>query len=132
MTAVEPRPALTASPYGAMTMVSPMMLGEEQKDQDRARFFGPGLVGCVCDGVTSSPHSTQAAERVASFAPILFEKDIRARLRTICDLLMAYRREFQATDLAMPYEMSEPMRVMLTQALREKQAARSPGNKVCA
>jgi hypothetical protein len=108
--------------YQAIKMVSPMMFGEEQKDQDRARFIGPGLVGIVCDGVTSSPRSGNAAELVTSFAPILFEGDAHERLRTVCDLLMAYREEFQTAHLAVPGDMPEAMQTMLREVLRDKQA----------
>ena len=118
---MEQKTPLTTGPYGAITVVSPMMFGEESKDQDRARWYEPGLVGCVCDGVTSSPRAAQAAEWVTSFAPILFDGDVRARLRTICKLLTAHRREFERTDLAMPHEMPESMRLMLQAALRDKQ-----------
>lgn len=108
--------------YRAAVIVSPNRFGEEQKDQDRARFSEPGLIGIVCDGVTSSPRSGNAAELVTSFAPILFEGDARERLRTICDLLMAHRHEFQATDLAVSDDVPEAMQAMLRDVLREKQA----------
>mgnify|MGYP001023303566 FL=1 len=108
--------------YRAAVIVSPNRFGEEQKDQDRARFFEPGLVGIVCDGVTSSPRSGKAAELVTSFAPILFEGNAREKLRTICDLLLAYRKEFQSTCLAVPENMPEAMQTMLRDVLREKQA----------
>jgi hypothetical protein len=105
-----------------MTVVSPMMFGEEQKDQDRARFFGPGLVGCVCDGVTSSPRSEKAAELVTSLAPTLFGGSLRERLGMVCDLLTVHRQEFQAAHVAAPQDVPEAMRTMIEEIFREKQA----------
>jgi hypothetical protein len=113
---------LPEPPYQAEVIVSPMMYGDDQKDQDRARFVAPGLVGIVCDGVTSSPHSQAAAQLVTSFAPILFQGNVRQRLRTICDLLKACREEFQMTRLTMPDDIPEAMRAMLRAVLREKRA----------
>lgn len=115
--------APTPVPYQGIGIVSPMMFGEEQKDQDRARFFGPGLVGCVCDGVSTSPRSADAADLVTSYAPILFEGDIDERLSTISDLLMAYRKEFQTMHLAVPADMPAGMQTMLREVLRQKQAS---------
>jgi hypothetical protein len=119
---VEQRTPITADPYGATTVVSPMMFGEESKDQDRARWHEPGLVACVCDGVTSSPRAAQAAELVTSFVPVLFDGDVGGKLRTICDLLVAHRREFETAALALPDETPEPMRLMLQAVFRQKQS----------
>ncbi len=109
-------------PYQGITIVSPMRFGEEQKDQDRARFFGPGQVACVCDGVTTSPHSTEAAELVTSLTPGLFQGDVHERLAMACDLLVAERRQFQTTSPSAPAHMSEAMQTMLRQVLQQKQA----------
>lgn len=119
---MEQRIVSTTGSYGALTVVSPMMFGEEPKNQDRARWYEPGLIGCVCDGVTSSPHSAQAAELVVSFAPILFEGNAHERVRTVCELLVAHRRQFQATPLALSKDTPEVMQAMLMEALRDKQA----------
>lgn len=108
--------------YQGIVIVSPNQFGEEPKDQDRARFFGPGLIGCVCDGVTSSPRSEIAAELVTSYAPILFDGSVGESLRTICDLLMAHREEFQTTQPGLPADMPEAMQAMLRGILRAKQA----------
>jgi hypothetical protein len=108
--------------YQATEIVSPNVFGEERKDQDRARFFEPGLIGVVCDGVSSSPRSSAGAELVASCAPILFARDTHEGLRMVCDLLMAHRHEFQATDLAVSDDVPEAMQAMLRNVLREKQA----------
>ena len=58
--------------YTALTVVSPMMFGDDRKDQDRALWYGPGRIACVCDGVSSSPDSGKAAELVTLMAPVLF------------------------------------------------------------
>ena len=108
--------------YQAVTIVSPNVFGEERKDQDRARFFEPGLVGIVCDGVSASPRAAAAAELVTSVAPILFARDAREGLRMVCDLLITYREEFQKARLAVSEDVSEAVQNMLRDVLREKQA----------
>ncbi len=64
----------------------------------------------------------QAAELVTSLAPMLFEGDVHKKLETICELLLAYRRQFQAMDVAVPPDMPDAMQVMAREVLREKQA----------
>jgi hypothetical protein len=86
-------PISTERGYAAIVVVSPLVHGEDKKDQDRARFFEPGQSACLCDGVTSSPDSAQAAELVTSFAPTLFQGNVAERLGVLCDLLMALRQE---------------------------------------
>jgi hypothetical protein len=109
-------------PYQGIVVISPLALGEDRKDQDRARFFEPGLVGCVCDGVTASPGAAEAAQSVTAVAPILFDGDIPSKLRMICDLLMAQRRECQMKEWTVPSDKPEGMQAMLREALRQKQA----------
>ncbi len=113
---------LSGPGYRARTIVSPNQFGEEQKDQDRARFLEPGLVGVVCDGVSSSPRAAEAAALVTSCAPILFVRGAHEGLRTVCDLLMAYREEFQKARLGVPDDVSEAVQTMLRAVLRQKQA----------
>ena len=48
-------------PYTGVVAVSPAVFVDEEKNQDRARFFGPDQVACVCDGVTTSPRAAEAA-----------------------------------------------------------------------
>jgi len=108
--------------YDALMVVSPMMFGEDGKDQDRARWYGPGQIACVCDGVSSSPCSGQAAELVVSHAPILFDGRGIDRLRTVCDLLTAWRREYQQSELAFPEGITPAMRETLQKVAKEMQA----------
>jgi len=101
-----------------------MMLGDETKDQDRARWFEPGQIACVCDGVTSSPNSAQAAEMVSSFIPVVFNGNSHDKLAVQCELLMALRGESQQSDVTpLPGNMSAAMQDMLRKVVREKQAS---------
>ena len=108
--------------YDALTIVSPMMFGEDEKDQDRARWYRHGQIACVCDGVSSSPHSDRAAEMVVSYAPVMFDGRGPDNLRTICDLLMARRREYQQSEITFPKGISPAMRDTLQKVIWEKQA----------
>jgi len=112
----------TANTYAALTIVSPMMFGEDEKDQDRARWFGPGQIACVCDGVSSSPCSDEAAELVTSYAPIMFDGNRENNLRTICNLLMARRKEYQQSEMVLPDGTSPVMQNILRKVMQEKKA----------
>jgi len=109
----------TENTYTGLVIVSPMMFGEDEKDQDRARWFGPGQIGCVCDGVTSSPNSAEAAELVTSFVPMLFEED---SLKMVCNLLMARRQEFQQSELVTPDGTTPGMQDLLKKVIQEKRS----------
>ncbi|MFC1762819.1 hypothetical protein ACFL6U_12170 [Planctomycetota bacterium] len=109
--------------YKAFTVVSPMGLGENKKDQDRARFFEPGQIACVCDGVSSSPDSAKAAELTTTFAPALFSENPHNRMEMLCDLLIAHRQECQATGkINLPQGTPEAMRPMLQKVVESKKA----------
>jgi serine/threonine protein phosphatase PrpC len=105
-----------------LTLLSEMAFGEGKKDQDRARWYGPGQVACVCDGVSSSPCSGQGAELVVSHAPVMFGGRDPDNLRTVCDLLMAWRREYEQSEITFPKGISPAMRDTLQKITREKQA----------
>ncbi len=113
----------TANTYNALTIVSAMMLGDDKKDQDRARWYGPGQVACVCDGLTSSPCSGQGAKLVTSFAPIIFDDDSEDKIQTMCNLLMALREEYQQSDLIIPDGTSPAMQDVLRKVVQEKRAS---------
>jgi len=109
--------------YKALTIVSAMVFGEEQKDQDRARWYESGQRGCVCDGVTASPNSTEAAELIASFAPVMFNNNPHDQLRILCDLLLAYREENQLShNTVLPKHIPDAMKDMLQKVVQEKWA----------
>jgi len=109
-------------PYTGVVAVSPAVFVDEEKNQDRARFFGPDQVACVCDGVTTSPRAAEAAELITSLAPALFQGNTRERMGMACDLLMSRRIQFQATCPSLAEGMSEAMQAMLRQVLRKNQA----------
>jgi len=108
--------------YTAVKVVSPMMFGDEKKDQDRARWHGPGQVACVCDGLTSSPRSDEAAEVTTNIAPGLFNGKISDRLSMLCDVLIALRKEYQQSSLVIPDETPQTMQDVLQRIVQEKRA----------
>lgn len=99
-----------------------MLFGEAEKDQDRARWYGPDQIACVCDGVTSSPQSGRAAELVTQFAPIMYDSNNKNNLQTICDLLITLRKEYQQNETVLPEIESTPMQKMLDKIMQEKKA----------
>lgn len=107
--------------YAALTVVSPMVDGDDKKDQDRARFFEPGQSACVCDGVTSSPNSAKAAELATAFCPALFHGDVSRNLEMLCDVLMTHRQESQLeNNMCVPDGTSPAMQRMLQGVLQSK------------
>ena len=108
--------------YKALTVVSPMIVGNEKKDQDRARWFEPGQIACICDGVTSSAHSAMAAQIVTTIIPSIFTEKIPERLRMLCDLLMDHRRESQDGNIRLPKDTPDAMQDFLRKVAREKLA----------
>jgi len=113
----------TARAYKALTIVSPMLLGDDKKDQDRARWSEPGQIARVCDGVSASPDSAVAAELVTTFTPALFMGDFHSRLAMLCDLLMALREESQANDtITLPDNIPKAMQDMLYRIIQRKKA----------
>ncbi len=112
----------TNDEYSAVTIVSGMIFGEAKKDQDRARWYGPDQIACVCDGVTSSPQSGRAAELVTQFAPIMYGSNNKNNLQTICDLLINLRKEYQQSEAVLPESISTSMKKMLHKIMQEKKA----------
>ena len=109
-----------SNPYTATTVVSPMMLGEEAKNQDRVRWSGPDQTACLGDGVTSSPHADKAAELAVSLAPGLFKGNTKERLSMLCDLLTTRRQESLQEDITIPEHIPKAMRSMLQKAIQSK------------
>lgn len=108
-------------PYSADVVVSPATFSGEHKDQDRARFSEPGQMAFLCDGVTSSPNSTEAAELGTSLGPILFKDTNSHRLDILCDLLKTRRQECQQSEpIILSEDMPEAMQQMLGEAVRKK------------
>ncbi len=83
----------TQSHYSAVTCLSPMAENGEEKNQDRARWYEPDQIACVCDGVSSSPYSDISAQILTDFAPAIFSDKEIERMHFICDLLMKLRKE---------------------------------------
>ncbi|NLX15203.1 MAG: hypothetical protein GXY44_16365 [Phycisphaerales bacterium] len=109
-------------PFEALTVVSPMCMGDEEKNQDRAYWFAPGAVAALCDGVTTSPLAAEAAELVSKSIPILFQGPVGERLRVLCDLLSARRMEAMRSDITPPKNAPPGLQEMLQEVAREKMA----------
>lgn len=108
--------------YEGRAIVSPMKDGDEMKDQDRARWYEPGQVACICDGVSSSPDAAKAATLVTSFIPSVFSGNIHERLNMLCDLLMLHRHECQQKNIAFSEDTPKVMQDMLTKVVQRKRA----------
>ncbi|MFA7281369.1 MAG: protein phosphatase 2C domain-containing protein [Sterolibacterium sp.] len=109
----------------AITAVSPMALGGETKDQDRACWFAATRTATVADGVTSAPRSADAAELAVQLSPFLFHGNapVDQRLQALADLLIARRLEAQALGMKAGSEMPAAIHAMLEEAAREKLAS---------
>jgi len=111
----------TTAGYTALTIVSPLMFGDDSKDQDRALWDGPGQVGCVCDGVSSSPDSAEAAKLVTLLVPAIFNGNANERLTMLCDLLMIRRLECQNNNTVFfPDNTSPEMQDILRRVVQQK------------
>ena len=107
--------------YKALTVVSPATLGGEVKNQDRALWHESSQTAGLCDGVTSSPNSSQAAELVTTVIPALFAGDTSERLAMMCDILMAQRREcIKNRNILFPENATENMQNMLLRVIYQK------------
>jgi len=110
----------TSEPYTATIVVSPMMYGEEPKNQDRARWSGPDQTACVGDGVTTSPQAEKAAELAVSFGPGIFKGNTKERMSMLNDLLITQRREYMQQGVKIPTHIPKSMHTMLQQAIESK------------
>lgn len=83
------------APFSAVAVRSPMHSEGESKDQDRVSWSEALATAAVCDGLGSSPYSSEAAETAAALAPVLFRPGghIRDRLSTIADTPVVRRIE---------------------------------------
>lgn len=112
---------MSNSQYSALAVVSPMFSGGEAKNQDRARWYGSTQIACVCDGVSSSPFSAEAAEYLTMAIPPVFCSDINKRLEMAADILLKQRIELCAN---MPVIQGEKytlgMQQMLLDVVRQK------------
>jgi serine/threonine protein phosphatase PrpC len=114
----------TSSGLWAMAVRSPMCLGREDKDQDRVYWSAATQVACVCDGVSSSPFSAQAAEIASQFSPVLLKgaDNTGESLRALADLLVVRRLEAQHSPVQTPDSASEAMRAVLRDVAEERLA----------
>ena len=91
------------------------------KDQDRARWFEPGQIASVSDGVTSSPNAANGAEIATLFSPALFKGNAQERVRVLCDLLLSHRQEYMLNhQINMPNGTSEFMQQKLRNIVQNK------------
>ena len=108
--------------HDVIKVVSPMYDGEEKKDQDRAVWYPTARTACICDGVTSSPYSGEAAKLACMLSLAIFTDDPTSSLRVISDLLFAYRNEKMSSDIHLPLDASETMQSLIQEAARQNLA----------
>ncbi len=106
--------------FDAITIQSPMCRDGERKDQDRVCWFAPTLTACVCDGVSTSPFATEAAEIACQFSPTLFRPghDALRRIEVLADFLITRRLGAQQSQPTMP-NVTPAMMAMLQDAVKE-------------
>lgn len=106
--------------WDALTVVSPMCLGGEEKDQDRACWYRRPAVACICDGLTSSPYSAEAARIGVEYSPALFGGNIEERLSGLADVLLTRRWEAQSAAIRIPPETPAAMWPAIREAARQR------------
>jgi hypothetical protein len=106
----------------AIVVRSPMSMGGETKDQDRAFWSAASRTACVCDGVSSSPYAAEAAETCAAFSPALFrnEESLENNLGALSHFLEVHRAEAQRASLIPPQGASQEMQALLRDIATEK------------
>ncbi len=102
--------------YDIQTIVSPSQFGGETKNQDRAVFHGPSSVAVLCDGVTTSSKSADAARFLVSQAPSAFEDG----LSVITEQLLNYRQTAVDCGIKVDDDLSPQMQKLLTTIAKEK------------
>lgn len=105
--------------FNIISVVSPSVFGGETKNQDRVTFDSLTLTACVCDGVTSSPHSEGAASIVSEFAPVIFNSKT-ANLKTLSDLLVSKRRTAIDVGVTVDASMPDAMKRVVLDATQHK------------
>ena len=105
--------------FNIISVVSPSVFGGETKNQDRVTFDSQTLTACVCDGVTSSPHSEGAASIVSEFAPVIFNSKT-ANLKTLSDLLVSKRKTAIDVGVTVDASMPDTMKRVVLDATQHK------------
>ncbi len=105
--------------FDAICVTSPAEVEGEDKDQDRIHWDGNQLFACVCDGLTSSPFSDQAALYLSEhIAPALLgstEELSRSSILAARDHLIKLRQEC----LMRPVQLSAETPLVLSELLSE-------------
>ena len=120
-----PGPRPLVHPRGIRrAIVSPATECGESKDQDAAFDDGDSLTACVCDGVSSSPHSAVAARELAALAPRLLEKGgdrawVGAQVEAARARLLDLRQRASSAPLSYG-NASEGARALLEEVMRSK------------
>lgn len=104
--------------FDALVVVSPAGTGDERKDQDRAIWFGDAGIAALCDGLTSSPYATQAAEAATQHCQRLFYGSLADGLRVLADELVDRRTKAPAPSL--PADASDIMRDRLREQAQQR------------
>jgi serine/threonine protein phosphatase PrpC len=98
-------------------------LAGEEKDHDRLRWSQDLLLGCVCDGVGTSPCAAEAAEHVVRNINALLSSptaDPNPHLLRVCGELLGYREALQGRPIIFPDAVSPALWPLLTEAVEAK------------
>jgi hypothetical protein len=103
-----------------VAVVSPLALGGEEKNQDRAHWCAFTQRASLADGTSSSPRSAAAAEYAVELCGMLHGGNTDERVRALCELLVARRFDAQHGPITIASDVPESMRAMLTEAARQQ------------
>jgi len=106
--------------HNIIRIISPSQFGGETKNQDRAVFDRPSFTACICDGVTSSPCSGQAASMVSRYCPLLFNADMEKNLEMISNLLVAHRNHIVKTGVKADRSVPDALKDLVQESARER------------
>ncbi len=113
--------------HESITAVSPGEEDEELKDQDRANHLiytdsthATKQIAIVCDGITQSPNSAQAAEYVSLNLQRLYESN---GIRDVAQELLCMRRDLMMSPVRIGEEFPQTIRPMLEEIIRHKRAS---------
>lgn len=111
--------------FDAIVVVSPGHEGNDEKNQDRARYYARNQVAALSDGLSSSPYSEVAAQICVTDAPGLLVgngNDCKKQLESLSQTLFAQRWAVQDEPVAIPTGVTPAMEPAFREAVRHQRA----------